>query len=243
MGYEEAGQLTEAIRRRPYSIVVFDEIEKAHPEVHNMLLQILEEGHLTDARGQKVDFRNTIIIMTSNVGADLIKRQASLGFSLPEDEQDQKRSYEEMRKKLLDALKRVFRPEFLNRVDAVVVFHSLTKEQIEQIVHIQMERVRERLKEHNLQLEITEAAVQRLAELGYNPELGARPLRRVIQQKVEEPISDKILAGEFRPGDTIVVDAQGPEGEEEIVLFRKEEDSREGEEPATPEREKTPQPM
>ncbi len=243
VGYEEAGQLTEAIRRRPYSIVVFDEIEKAHPEVHNMLLQILEEGHLTDARGQKVDFRNTIIIMTSNVGADLIKRQASLGFSLPEDEQDQKRSYEEMRKKLLEALKRVFRPEFLNRVDAVVVFHPLTKEQIEQIVHIQMERVRERLKEHNLQLDITEAAVQRLAELGYNPELGARPLRRVIQQKVEEPISDKILAGEFRPGDTIVVDAQGPEGEEAIVLFRKEEDSREGEEPATPEREKAPQPM
>ena len=222
VGYEEAGQLTEAVRRRPYSIVVFDEIEKAHPEVHNMLLQILEEGHLTDARGQKVDFRNTIIIMTSNVGADLIKRQASLGFATPEEEEDSKRSYEEMRKKLLDALKRLFRPEFLNRVDAVVVFRPLTKEDIRQIVHIQIDRVRERLQEHNLELEITEAAVNRLAELGYNPELGARPLRRVIQQKIEEPISDRILAGDFKPGDTILVDAEGEEGEEEIVLRRQE---------------------
>ena len=242
VGYEEAGQLTEAVRRRPYSIVVFDEIEKAHPEVHNMLLQILEEGHLTDARGQKVDFRNTIIIMTSNVGADLIKRQASLGFALPDEEVDQQRSYEEMRRKLLDALKRVFRPEFLNRVDAVVVFHPLSKEHIQKIVHIQMDRVRERLKEHNLDLEITDAAVRRLAELGYNPELGARPLRRVIQQKVEEPISDKILAGEFKPGDTIIVDAEGPEGEEEIVLRRKEPEEDRGETPPTLEKEKTPQP-
>ncbi len=222
VGYEEAGQLTEAVRRRPYSIVVFDEIEKAHPEVHNMLLQILEEGHLTDARGTKVDFRNTIIIMTSNVGADLIKRQASLGFSLPEGERE-RMSFEEMRRKLLDALKRIFRPEFLNRVDAVVVFRPLTKEHIRQIVHIQMDRVRERLQEHNLTLEITDEAVDLLAELGYNPEMGARPLRRVIQQQIEEPISDKILAGEFHPGDTIVVDVDtGPDGERRIQLRRKE---------------------
>lgn len=222
VGYEDAGQLTEAVRRRPYTILVFDEIEKAHPEVHNLLLQILEEGRLTDARGHTVDFRNTLIIMTSNVGADLIKRQANLGFALPQDEQEQTRSYEEMRKKLMDALRRLFRPEFLNRVDAVVVFHPLTEEHIRQIVHIQIDRLRERLKEHNLDIRLTEAAVKRLAELGYNPEMGARPLRRIIQQKVEEPISDKILAGEFHEGDIILVDAEGAQGQEDIVLKRLE---------------------
>ncbi len=230
VGYEDAGQLTETIRRRPYSIVVFDEIEKAHPEVHNLLLQILEEGRLTDARGHTVDFRNTLIIMTSNVGADLIKRQASLGFALPESEAEQ-RNYEEMRKKLLEALKRLFRPEFLNRVDAIVVFHPLSKEHIKQIVHLQMDRVRERLKEHQLDIRITDAAVERLAELGYNPEMGARPLRRVIQQKVEDPISDKILAGEFKPGDVILVDVEERDGEPDIVLKRLPPLSQEGQAP------------
>ncbi|NPA07149.1 MAG: ATP-dependent Clp protease ATP-binding subunit [Chloroflexi bacterium] len=222
VGYEEAGQLTEAVRRRPYSIVVFDEIEKAHPEVHNMLLQILEEGHLTDAKGQKVDFRNTIIIMTSNVGADMIKRQSRLGFAAKQGEEPM--DYETIRKKLLEALKRVFRPEFLNRVDAVIVFHPLSKEHIQQIVGLELNKVQARLQdEHNMQLEATPAAIERLAELGYDPEMGARPLRRVIQRHIEEPISDKILAGEFKPGDTIVVDVEAPEDGDEprLVLRRK----------------------
>ncbi len=219
VGYEEAGQLTEAVRRRPYSIIVFDEIEKAHPEVHNMLLQILEEGHLTDAKGQKVDFRNTIIIMTSNVGADMIKRQGNLGFALKRDEETELQlQYKEMRKKLLDALKRVFRPEFLNRVDAVIVFHPLSPEHIRRIVGLELDKVQQRLAEHDMRLEATPEAVQELARLGYDPEMGARTLRRIIQQKVEEPISDGILAGRFKPGDTIVVDVEPGEDQAEIVL-------------------------
>jgi len=223
VGYEEAGQLTEAVRRRPYSIIVFDEIEKAHPEVHNMLLQILEEGHLTDAKGQKVDFRNTIIIMTSNVGADMIKRQGGLGFALKRDQETEERlQYKEMRKKLLDALKRVFRPEFLNRVDAVIVFHALSPEHIRRIVNLELAKVQARLTEHEMGLEATPEAVQELARLGYDPEMGARPLRRVIQQKIEEPISDGILAGEFKSGDTIVIDVEPGEDEAQIVLRRQD---------------------
>ncbi len=207
VGYEEAGQLTEAIRRRPYSIVVFDEIEKAHPEAHNMLLQIMEEGHLSDAKGHKVDFRNTIIIMTSNVGADMIKRQTSIGFNLKRDEQlEEKLAYEEMRKKLMDALRRVFRPEFINRVDSVIVFRSLSKEDIQKIVDIELNKVARRLEEHNIALNATPAARELLATLGYDPDMGARPLRRVIQQKVEDVLSDALLAGEFDKGDLIVVD-------------------------------------
>ncbi len=220
VGYEEAGQLTEAIRRRPYSIVVFDEIEKAHPEAHNMLLQIMEEGHLSDAKGHKVDFRNTIIIMTSNVGADMIKRQTSLGFNLKRDEQlEEKLAYDEMRKKLMDALRRVFRPEFINRVDSVIVFRSLSKEDIKKIVDIELNKVAQRLEEHNITLNATTAARELLAELGYDPDMGARPLRRVIQQKVEDVLSDALLAGEFDKGDTILVDVE----EGEIKLRRADE--------------------
>ncbi len=220
VGYEEAGQLTEAIRRRPYSIVVFDEIEKAHPEAHNMLLQIMEEGHLSDAKGHKVDFRNTIIIMTSNVGADMIKRQTSLGFNLKRDEQlEEKLAYDEMRKKLMDALRRVFRPEFINRVDSVIVFRSLSKEDIKKIVDIELNKVAQRLEEHNITLNATPAARELLAELGYDPDMGARPLRRVIQQKVEDVLSDALLAGEFDKGDTILVDVE----EGEIKLRRADE--------------------
>ncbi|NPA92566.1 MAG: ATP-dependent Clp protease ATP-binding subunit [Chloroflexi bacterium] len=216
VGYEEAGQLTEAIRRRPYSIIVFDEIEKAHPEVHNMLLQIMEEGHLTDAKGHKVDFRNTLIIMTSNVGADMIKRQTALGFNLQRDQALEERlSYKEMRKKLLDSLKRVFRPEFINRVDAVIVFRALSQEDILKIVSLELDKVRERLAEHGHALEATPAAMERLAELGYDPEMGARPLKRIIQQKVEDPISEALLSGQFEEGATIIVDV---DDEGEIVL-------------------------
>jgi ATP-dependent Clp protease ATP-binding subunit ClpC len=210
VGYEDAGQLTEAIRRRPYSIVVFDEVEKAHPEAHNMLLQIMEEGHLSDARGHKVDFRNTIIVMTSNVGAEEIRRQTQLGFSHKRDEvKEEQEAYEDMRKKLLDALRKIFRPEFVNRVDALIVFHALSREQIGQIVDLELDKVVTRVKDHQISLRATEEARKRLGDEGYDPEMGARPLRRVIQSKVEDRLSDALLAGEFKSGDHILVDVEG----------------------------------
>lgn len=220
VGYEEAGQLTEALRRRPYSIVVFDEIEKAHPEAHNMLLQIMEEGHLTDARGHKVDFRNAIIVMTSNVGAEMIMRQGSLGFNLKVDEdQEEKLAYRDMQKKLTDSLRRVFRPEFINRVDSVIVFRALSQKDIQEIVHLELAKVTERLVEREIQLEITDAAIELLGELGYDREFGARPLKRVIQNKIEDALSDVLLSGEFSEGDTIIIDAEEVEdGEMDFVL-------------------------
>ncbi|MGD1993983.1 MAG: ATP-dependent Clp protease ATP-binding subunit [Anaerolineae bacterium] len=228
VGYDDAGQLTEAIRRRPFSIVVFDEIEKAHSEAFNMLLQIMEEGGLSDARGHKVDFRNTIIVMTSNIGAEMIKRDMSMGFAIPRDEQaDVTRSYEEMRRKLLEELKRTFRPEFLNRVDSVIVFHVLSQEDIAQIVDLELDKVRTRLMEYDMRMEVTPAAKEFLAEEGYNEEYGARPLRRVIQNRIEDALSDAILAGDFTAGDEVVVDS----GEGEILLRRAEEE--EEKEPST----------
>jgi ATP-dependent Clp protease ATP-binding subunit ClpC len=222
VGYEDAGQLTEALRRRPYSIVVFDEIEKAHPEAHNMLLQIMEEGHLSDARGRKVDFRNAIIVMTSNVGADMIKRQAGLGFALKRDEEIEERlAYDEMRKKLMESLRRVFRPEFINRVDSVMVFHALTKENISEIVNLELQKVAQRLEENAIVLTSSPEAVEKLAELGYDPDMGARPLKRIIQQKVEDPLSDALLSGQFEDGDTILVDLQ----DDDIVLKRAESET------------------
>lgn len=221
VGYDEAGQLTEALRRRPYSIVVFDEIEKAHPEAHNMLLQIMEEGHLSDARGRKVDFRNAIIVMTSNVGADMIKRQSSIGFALKRDEEVEERlAYDDMRKKLMDSLRRVFRPEFINRLDSVIVFRSLNKVDIQQIVQLELNKVAHRLEEHSIVLKATPAALEKLADLGYDPDMGARPLRRVIQQKVEDPLSDALLAGEFEDQDTILVDVV----DDEVLLRRGEQE-------------------
>ena len=218
IGYEEAGQLTEALRRRPYSIVVFDEVEKAHPEVHNMLLQIMEEGHLSDAKGRKVDFRNAIIVMTSNIGADVIRKQSSLGFALKRDEVTEERvSYEDMRKKLNDSLKRAFRPEFINRLDATVIFRSLNREDIQKIVRLELDKVAERLKEHDLVLTASSEALVALADQGYDAEFGARPLRRVIQQRVEDPLSDRLLSGEFHNGDSITVTLI-PDGD--IVLER-----------------------
>jgi len=207
VGYEDAGQLTEAVRRRPYSIVVFDEIEKAHPEAFNMLLQIMEEGHLSDARGRMVDFRNTIIIMTSNIGADTIKRGTSLGFDIPKDAAVLAASeYDELRKKLMEQLRRAFRPEFLNRVDATIVFRPLTKDEITYIVDILLDRVRERLTDHNVKLVVTQAAKEYLAGEGYDPDYGARPLRRVIQNQVEDVLSDGLLGNRFEPDRTIIVD-------------------------------------
>jgi ATP-dependent Clp protease ATP-binding subunit ClpC len=223
IGYDDAGQLTEALRRRPYSIVVFDEVEKAHPELHNMLLQIMEEGHLSDAKGRMVDFRNAIIVMTTNVGAEEIKKQTSLGFQLKREEKTEERSsYEEMSKKLTESLKKVFRPEFINRLDSVIVFRSLNKDDIRQIVNLELNKVTERLAEHEVTLTATEAALDLLAQQGYDPEMGARPLRRVIQQKVEDPLSDALLAGTFLEGDTILVDGS----EEDVVLKRAENPER-----------------
>ncbi|MCX6070427.1 MAG: ATP-dependent Clp protease ATP-binding subunit [Chloroflexi bacterium] len=225
VGYEDAGQLTEALRRRPYSIVVFDEVEKAHPEAHNMLLQIMEEGHLSDARGRKVDFRNAIIVMTSNVGAEEIRKTTQLGFAVPRDDASEQRlAYDDMRKTLTEALRKVFRPEFLNRVDATVVFHALTREQIAEIVDLELAKVGQRLRDHAIQLRASPEARQLLADLGYDPEMGARPLKRVIQNKVEDRLSDALLSGEFKHGDRVLVDAVDGE-----VVLRLDEVEPEGE--------------
>ena len=226
VGYDEAGQLTEAIRRKPYSIVVFDEVEKAHPEALNMLLQIMEEGHLTDAKGLKVDFRNAIIIMTTNIGADLIRRQAGLGFSLEIAEvKEEELDYKEMQKKLMEALKRNFRPEFINRLDSVIVFRALNRKDIRQIVSLEIDKVNKQLEEQEIKLVPTEAALEYLSDLGYDPDMGARPVRRVITQEVEERLSDELLAKRFKVGDTIQVDLQEKEndaGETEKVIVLKE---------------------
>ncbi len=216
VGYEEAGQLTEAIRRRPYSIVVFDEIEKAHPEAFNMLLQIMEEGHLTDARGRMVDFRNAIIIMTSNVGAETIRKGPSLGFELPSSGGShvaEQSDYDAMRRTLMEQLRQAFRPEFLNRVDAVIVFRALTQADISQIVDLRLSEVQARVKDHNLEIVVTEAARAYLAKEGFDPEFGARPLRRVITNKVEDRLSDGILGGDFPPGTTVQIGFDDAAGE------------------------------
>jgi ATP-dependent Clp protease ATP-binding subunit ClpC len=219
VGYYEGGQLTEAVRRRPYQVILLDEIEKAHPDAFNMLLQIMEDGHLSDAKGRKVDFRNTILIMTSNVGVELLNRQMALGFVVPRDEAGgAEAAYEEMKEKVLTQLKKTFRPEFLNRVDKVIVFKALTREELEQIVDIQLQRLRPRLEEHELQLEVSEAARAFIANEGYDPHFGARPLRRAIQHLIEDPLSEGLLSGEFRPGDGIVADVE----EGEIVLRARE---------------------
>jgi ATP-dependent Clp protease ATP-binding subunit ClpC len=221
VGYEEAGQLTEAVRRRPYSIVVFDEIEKAHPDAFNMLLQIMEEGTLTDARGRKVDFRNAIIIMTSNVGAEEIRRQSKIGFSISQQTQaDEQRDYEEMSRKLKSRLRRLFRPEFINRLDAIIVFRALDKVALREIVELEIDKVRERLHENDLELDLSDAARDWLAEEGYSDEYGARPLRRLIQQEVETPFSDALISGEFKPGDDVWLDVV----DSELVLRCPEEE-------------------
>ena len=207
VGYEDAGQLTEAIRRRPYSIIVFDEIEKAHPDAFNMLLQIMEEGHLSDARGRKVDFRNAIIIMTSNIGAEMIRRNTSLGFVVKKDETKQEQeTYDEMREKLMAQMKKAFRPEFLNRVDGIVVFRALTRDEIKSIVDLELNKVQERIAHQEIIIQASEAAKQYLSDRGYNFEFGARPLRRVIQSEVEDVLSDGFLSGKFEKGDTVVID-------------------------------------
>ncbi|MDE2990008.1 MAG: ATP-dependent Clp protease ATP-binding subunit [Chloroflexota bacterium] len=211
VGYEEGGQLTEAVRRRSYAVILLDEVEKAHPEVFNILLQLMDDGRLTDAKGRTVDFRNTIIIMTSNVGAQHIKRGASLGFQVDEGEQADEARYRNMRAKVLAELKKLFRPEFLNRVDGTVVFHALTRTDVEAIVDLELGRVRLQLSEHELELEVTPEAKSLLAEKGYDPDFGARPLRRVIQNLIEDPLAEELLRGAFATGSKVIVDRTGDE--------------------------------
>ena len=207
VGYEEGGQLTEAVRRRPYSVILLDEIEKAHPEAFNMLLQVMEDGYLSDAKGRRVDFRNTIILMTSNIGAKLIQGANKLGFAITrEDEESREQEYSSMKAKVMDALKKTFRPEFINRLDGVMVFRSLSREEIAMIVELEIKPLRLQLAEHEIKLELTDAARHAVAEAGFDPEYGARPLRRVIQNELQDELSEAILANRFVPGDTIQVD-------------------------------------
>jgi ATP-dependent Clp protease ATP-binding subunit ClpC len=203
VGYDEGGQLTEAVRRKSYSVVLLDEIEKAHPDVFNTLLQILEEGRLTDSQGRTVDFRNTVLIMTSNLGTQDL-RKANVGFT----KVDEAVSYERMKEKVNDALKQHFRPEFLNRIDEVIVFHELSRDEVVSMVDLMTRRLASQLEGQGLGLEITQAAKVFLAERGYDPTLGARPLRRAIQRQVEDSLSEKILTKQFRAGEIVVVDTE-----------------------------------
>src|SRR5512134_847903 len=203
IGYDEGGQLTEAVRRKPYSVVLLDEIEKAHPDVFNILLQILEDGKLTDSQGRKVDFRNVIVIMTSNLGAAQISKNQTLGFSIGDE---QGLSYDEMKERVMSELKKVFRPELLNRIDEVIVFHKLEKSEILEVVDLMMKRVREEMGKHDVVIELTDDARELLVEQGYDPAMGARPLRRAIQRMLEDPLADFILGRELAPGTTLVVD-------------------------------------
>jgi ATP-dependent Clp protease ATP-binding subunit ClpC len=208
VGYEEGGQLSEKVRRRPYSVVLFDEIEKAHPDIWNLLLQILEDGVVTDSLGRKVDFRNTIIIMTSNVGADLMRKNMVMGFGVKTDEH----SYEQMKDKMLGEAKRVFKPEFLNRLDDIIVFHSLTRDDLTKIVDIEVAKVHTRLKTREITFRLTPEATSFLIEKGYDPAYGARPLRRAVERFLEDPMAEEILRGTIKNGDFVIV------GEKEKAL-------------------------
>jgi ATP-dependent Clp protease ATP-binding subunit ClpC len=216
VGYDEGGQLTEQVRRHPYSVVLLDEIEKAHPEVFNILLQVLEDGRLTDSKGRTVDFRNTVIIMTSNAGAQVIRGDKQLGFTVHENEKEQ---YEKMRSRVMDEVKKLFRPEFINRLDEIITFHSLNKAQIKDIVHLEVKKVGARLKEQGVELTISDAALEKLAAEGYDPTYGARPLRRAIQRLVEDPLSEEMLMKPFKYGEQAYVDLDA-EGK---VIFKRTE--------------------
>jgi ATP-dependent Clp protease ATP-binding subunit ClpC len=208
VGYEEGGQLTEKVRRKPYSVVLLDEIEKAHPEVFNILLQVLEDGRLTDSKGRTVDFRNTLIIMTSNVGAEMIKKNSSLGFTAANDSG---KDYTNMKEKVLAELKKNFRPEFLNRIDESIVFHSLDEGHILRIVTLMAEELRTRLKEQDIDFVLTDEAKKFLAHAGFDPTYGARPLRRAIQKHIEDHLSEELLKGNISKGDSLIFDVKDGE--------------------------------
>ncbi|MEV2422828.1 ATP-dependent protease ATP-binding subunit ClpC [Paenibacillus larvae] len=218
VGYEEGGQLTEKVRRKPYSVVLLDEIEKAHPEVFNILLQVLEDGRLTDSKGRTVDFRNTLIIMTSNVGAETIKKSSTLGFTVVADAE---KDYNYMKDKVMDELKKSFRPEFLNRIDEIIVFHSLDEKHIAQIVTLMAEDLRKRLKEQDVDFGLTDRAVKFLAKEGFDPTYGARPLRRAIQKHIEDRLSEELLKGNINKGDSLTIDEQGGE----LVVLHNEKET------------------
>ena len=201
VGYEDGGQLTEKVRRRPYSVVLFDEIEKAHPDVMNMLLQIMEDGNLTDSFGRKVDFRNCLVIMTSNIGADMVRKAGGLGFMPAKEEH----TYEDMKSRLLEEAKRVFKPEFLNRLDDVIVFRSLTKSDMANIVHIEVTKIKTRLKVKDVEIHLTDAATEFLIEKGYDPQFGARPLRRAVEKYLQDPLAEEILRGSIKPNEVVEV--------------------------------------
>lgn len=207
VGYEEGGQLTEKVRRKPYSVVLLDEIEKAHPDVFNILLQVLEDGRLTDSKGRTVDFRNTVLIMTSNVGAEALKRNKYVGFNIQDGEQD----YKDMKSKVMGELKKAFRPEFLNRIDEIIVFHALEKKHLEEIVTLLSEQLVKRLKEQDISLELTAAAKEKISQEGYDPEYGARPLRRAIQKHIEDRLSEELLKGTLLTGQHVVIDVDNGE--------------------------------
>ncbi len=211
VGYEEGGQLSEAVRRRPYSVVLFDEIEKAHPDVMHLLLQILEEGKVTDSLGRKIDFRNTIIIMTSNVGAELIRRQTSLGFGAPRDVGD----YDSMREKIMEEAKRVFKPEFLNRLDDIIVFHTLERPDLTKIVALEVQKVTERIRSKDITVSLDDSAIDLLIEKGYDPAYGARPMRRAVERYLEDPLAEELLRGNVKVGDVLHVVRDG-----EKLLFK-----------------------
>ncbi|MGZ4453337.1 MAG: AAA family ATPase, partial [Nocardioides sp.] len=206
VGYEEGGQLTEKVRRKPFSVVLFDEVEKAHPDIFNSLLQILEEGRLTDSQGRVVDFKNTVIIMTTNLGSRDISKGVSLGFGNASDAQG---TYEKMKSKVSEELKQHFRPEFLNRVDEIIVFPPLSREQIISMVDNMVAAVEKRLKDRDMGIELTQAAKNLLAERGFDPVLGARPLRRTVQREIEDVLAEKMLYGEVGPGQIVLVDVEG----------------------------------
>jgi len=210
VGYEEGGQLTEKVRRKPFSVVLFDEIEKAHQEVYNTLLQVLEDGRLTDGQGRTVDFKNTVIIFTSNLGTQDISKAVGLGFA---GAGEQGSNYERMKQKVNDELKKHFRPEFLNRIDDIIIFHQLTKDEIIEMVDLMITRVEAQLKNKDMAIELTPLAKQLLAKRGFDPVLGARPLRRTIQREIEDQLSEKILFGELQPGQIIITDVEGWDGE------------------------------
>jgi ATP-dependent Clp protease ATP-binding subunit ClpC len=218
IGYDEGGQLTEAVRRKPYSVLLLDEIEKAHPDVFNILLQILEDGRLTDAQGRTVDFRHTIVIMTSNIGAAEISRNTPLGFAVSDDETGI--TYDDMKNRIMGELKKVFRPEFLNRIDEVIVFHKLSKDQIKEIVDLLLMRIRESMAERELQLELSDEAKDLLVDKGWDPAMGARPLRRAIQRYIEDPLADFVLRSQVPPGSTVMVEPAAPDDpdDREVVL-------------------------
>jgi ATP-dependent Clp protease ATP-binding subunit ClpC len=214
VGYEEGGQLTEQIRRRPYAVVLLDEIEKAHPEVFNMLLQVMEEGRLTDSFGRNIDFRNTILIMTTNAGAEAIKNEAAFGFAKP----DQDASYDSMKNRVVDEIEKVFRPEFINRVNDIIVFRHLTDDDMKHVVDLELAKVRDRLKEKGIALELTDEAKEFLIKKGSNTDYGARPLRRAIETFVEDPLAEELLKGEFAGKDQVKVDVKKVGDKKQLVF-------------------------